>query len=339
MGLFDLFKKGKQDFGQRYSNLFLERLGRVQNYNDRNRTYIDKGYQENPVVYAITNIVAKNAGSAKWCIKSKSTGLPVNNLLLNELLDAPNVDKSWMDFIQELMTHKILTGNAFAAWEMGSGLNADKPLHVFSMPSEEIQIVIGNDNRSIAGYQLDFAWADTNIIPASDVLHIKNPNPDYDEEGDWLFGQSPFRAARRSIQTYNESLETGVWLLENKGAQKILFNDNEDLEMGPEEIAQLKSKLRLQAQGPKNAGNIPILDGKLGTLDISSNADDMLLLDQRIQAAKEICNVVNFPVQLIGIESATYQNAKEAKKALWQNVIIPELEDIKNGLNRWLNTD
>ena len=61
-----------------------------------------------------------------------------------------------------------------------------------------------------------------------------------------------------------------------------------------------------------------------------------MVLEQRDYAAREICNVLNFPIQLIGLDSATYQNAKEAKKALWENVIIPILCEIRGGLNRWL---
>ena len=328
--------KGEQRFGNRFSNLFLERLGSVQNYNDRNRTYIDQGYQSNPIVYSITSNVAKAGSKAPWVIKSKDTGKVVNNLLLRELMESPNPDKSWSDFIQDLLTHKILTGNAFAAWELGSGLNEGKPLHLYSIPSEQMQIVISEDQKGISGYQLDFAWSDTNIIPASDVLHVKAPNPDYDEEGDWLYGQSPFRAARRSIQTYNESLETGVWFLENKGAQVVLTNKDSEIELSPEALDEFKKQFRMQSQGAKNAGNIPIVDGDLGKIDIGSSAADLLVLEQRDKAALEICNVMNFPATLIGLNDATYQNAKEAKKALWESVIIPELCELRNGLNRWL---
>ena len=76
MGIFDfLSKKGKKmEFTERYSSLFLDRLGSVQNYSDRNRTYIDKGYQENPIVYSVTNIIAKNGSKANWVCKDKRTG-------------------------------------------------------------------------------------------------------------------------------------------------------------------------------------------------------------------------------------------------------------------------
>ena len=336
MGWTDIFKKkGQTTFSNQYANLFLDRLGSVQNYKDRNRTYIDQGYQENPIVYSVTNIVAKNGSKAKWVCKDKRTGEIVENNLLKLLMERPNVDKSWMDFIQDLLTQKILTGNAFAAWDMGSGINSGKPYSVYTLPTTQMQIILGDDQKSIAGYNLDFAWSSGSFVPATDVMHIRSANPDYDETGDWLFGQSPYRAARRSIQTHNESLDSGVWFLQNKGAQKVLFNED-DMELSPEAVSQLKNKLRAQSQGSKNTANLPILDGKLGVLDVSSNPDELLVLDQRIQSAKEICNAVNFPIQLIGIESSTYQNAKEAKKALWENVIIPELCEIRAGLNRWL---
>ena len=44
-----------------------------------------------------------------------------------------------------------------------------------------------------------------------------------------------------------------------------------------------------------------------------------------------------FHLQLIpGLSDTTYQNAKEAKKSLWENIILPELHELKEGLNRWL---
>ena len=336
MGFLDIFKtKGDQRFSRRFSDLFLSRVGGIQTYHDNSRVYVEKGYQNNPIVHAITSITAKHGSKAPWVIKSKSTDEVIDHTLLNALMDRPNTDTSWEDFIQNLITQYVLTGNGFAACDKGTGLNEGKPSSIYILPSEETQIILGDNNRSIAGYRVDFLSADTDV-PATEVLHIKTPNPDFDEAGNWLYGQSPFRAARISIQTYNTSVETGLWFLDNKGAQKILFNENEEEEFSPEAIDHLKQKLRLQAQGSKNSANIPIIDGKLGVLDISASADEALVLEQREQAAREICNVLNFPVMLVGIDSATYQNAKEAKKALWENVIIPILCEVRSGLNRWL---
>ena len=323
-------------FPARFQQIFLQRVGVVNSYDDDIRTYVENGYQQNPVVYAIVNNIAKNAGRAKWCIKN-SKGEVIDVPLLSQLLVQPNALQSWTDLVQDLVTHKILEGNMFITGEFGSGINGGKYTNLYSLPSEDMQIIASNDFRGIKGYRVDFAWAENTMIPASDVLHLRNPNPDFDETDNWLFGQSAFRAARTSIQTLNESIEAGNWFIQNKGAQKILFNKNDMYDLSPEAQDQLKSKLRASGQGPKNNGNIPIVDGAdLSVLDVSSNAKDALVLEQQHQAALYICNVVNFPPQLLGLTQATYQNAKEAKKMLWENCIIPELDELKDGLNRWL---
>ena len=237
-----------------------------------------------------------------------------------------------MDFVQDSLTFKMLTGNSFITFEYGESTGL--PTYIYSLPpSEHIQINIRDDARGISSYDIDFAWTSAGSVPANEVVHLKNVQPDFDEADSNLFGQSPFRAARRSIQAYNESLDTGVWFLSNKGAQKMIVNDSDD-ELSPEAADSLKAKFRAQSQGPQNAGNIPIIDGNLKAIDISSNAGEALVLEQRKQAALEIANVTNFPPSLLGLSDSTYQNAKEAKKAMWENVIMPELIEMREGLNK-----
>lgn len=328
-------KSGPITFSSRFNQLFLQRVGIVNSYDDDVRTYIERGYQENPVVYSIVDMVAKSAARAKWKIVNEM-GEEMYSPLLKELMFQPNPLSSWSDLIRDAITHKLLQGNSFLTGEYGTGLNASKYNSLYILPSEDMQIIASNDFRSIRAYKVDFAWSTNTEIPATDVLHLKNSNPDFDETDNWLFGQSAFRAASRSIQTYNESLDTGVWFLANKGAQKILVNKNEEEELSPEARDEFKDYIRKTSQGSNNAGNLPIIDADLGVLDVSSKAKDALVLEQRKQAAMEICNVLGFPVFFLGINDSTYQNAKEASKALWSNVIIPELEQLKDGLNRWL---
>ena len=342
MGLFDFTKRQKPkkgseiSFSERFQQLFLQRVGLVNSYDDDIRTYVEHGYQQNPVVYSIVNMIAKNVAKAKWKIVD-SKGEEVKNNLLKQLLFQPNPLQSFSDLTEAMATHYILEGNAFITGEYGTGINQGKYNSLYVLPSEDIQIVASTDGRGIRGYRVDFAWSADTEVPATEVLHLRKPNPDYDETDNWLFGQSPFRAASRSIQAYNESLDAGVWFLENKGAQKILVSDDPEMELSPEAADQLKRKLKAQAQGTKNTANIPIFDQKLMAIDVSANADDALVLQQRTFAAQEICNVVNFPGQLIGLNDATYQNAKEAKKALWENCVVPMLDELCYGFNRWLS--
>ena len=333
-----IINKSNQTFGKRLQEIFIHQTGQVQTYNDSRGLYIQKGYEDNPVVKSIARRVAIHAGNIPWVIKSKATSEVVKAPLLQSVIDEPNTNASFGDFIQDLATQYILTGNGFASFERSGkdSINEGKPRGLFILPSEQTQIWLTDDHKGIKEYVVDTAGysADT-AITASDVLHIKTPNPNYNDPHEFWYGQSPFKAARISIQTYNRSMEAGLWFLDNKGMQKAIINKSENV-LGPEARDKLMQALRGKGKGVKNNANTPFIDGDLDVIDLSVSAAEALVLEQRDQAAKEICMTINFPVKLLDVDNATYQNGKEAKKALWESVIIPILCEIRQGLNRWL---
>ena len=339
MGVFDFFtgrkrNTGSLNFGSRQSRLFLERVGVVNSYDDNLRAYIEKGYQQNPVVYSIVSMIAKSVAKASWkCVNAQ--GEEIQSPLLAKLMYQPNALQKWKDLTESLTTHYLLEGNAFLTGEYGSGINKGKYNTIYILPTEETQ-VISNNGRAINGFRVNHSFTADTEIPAADMMWLRTPNPDYDQSDNWLFGQSAFKPALPSIQIYNDARDSLLWFQQNKGAQKIIVNKDGENEFSPEAIDQLKNKLRAQAQGNNNTGNIPIIDGTLDVIDVSSDLDSLMLFAQMDQAAQEICNVINFPSQLVGLKDATYQNAKEAKKALWENCVIPMLVELKEGFNTWL---
>jgi HK97 family phage portal protein len=326
-------KRGALEFGDRQSRLFLERIGSVNSYDSNLTTYIEKGYQKNPVVYSIVNMVAKNVAKAKWCAYN-GKGEKINVPLLSQLMHKPNPLQKWSDLTEAATTHYLLEGNSFITGEYGTGINSSKFNSMYMLPTSKLQVVSGN-GRNISGFVMD---NDNTVqeIPASDVMWMRAANPDFNQNDNWLFGQSPFRAALESIQIYNDAKASLLWFQQNKGAQKILINKDNEIEFSPEALDQLKNKLRKQAQGNNNTGNIPIIDANLDAIDVSSGLDALMLFEQLEQSAQDICNVLNFPSQLIGLKDSTYQNGKEARLALWENCVTPMLEELKNGLNAWL---
>ena len=150
-----------------------------------------------------------------------------------------------------------------------------------------------------------------------------------------LYGQSPLRAGLRSLTTNNEAVQTGVKYLQNQTARGLLMSDEGDL--NEVQAQQLKDKFKRQFQGSDNAGDVIITPKKLSWVNFGLNASDVSLIEQYNASIKDLCNIYNVPVQLLNnTDSASYNNMKEAKKALYQNAVIPELLKIKDELNRWL---
>ncbi len=99
----------------------------------------------------------------------------------------------------------------------------------------------------------------------------------------------------------------------------------------------LKDKFRKTYQGAGNAGDIIITPKDLSWVNFGLSASDLSLIEQYNGTVKDLCNIYNIPVSLLNnTDASTYNNVKEAKKALYQNAVIPELIKIRDELNRWL---
>ena len=201
------------------------------------------------------------------------------------------------------------------------------------MPSQVMEIVSGGIMEPVRSYKVNY---NGNFeVPASEICHIKDFNPYYDGTGSHLYGQSPLRAGLRSLTTNNEAVQTGVKYLQNQTARGLLMSEEGDL--NEVQAQQLKDKFRRQFQGSENAGDVIITPKKLSWVNFGLNAADISLIEQYNASVKDLCNVYNVPVQLLNnTDSSSYNNMREAKKALYQNAVIPELLKIKDELNRWL---
>lgn len=331
---------------------------------EKDDTYINKGYRFNSTIYSIINLINKTAstipfqiyevqkendlksykaltsGELNTAVLSKAQRIRKNALVeleeteLHELLERPNPAQSFSVFLQEIIAFGKLTGNRYVygiAPETGLGAGRFKELYV--LPSQVVEINSGGLMQPVKDYTLEYNGS--HRIPAELILHIKDFNPYYDGTGSHLYGMSPLKAGLRSMDANNEALTTGVRYLQNQTARGVLMSEEGDLT--ETQARALKQKFKQQYQGSQNAGDVIITPKKLSWVNFGLNASDLSLLEQYDATIKDLCNIYNVPVQLLNNTSAsTYNNQKEAKKALYQNVVIPELIKIRDEFNRWL---
>ena len=331
---------------------------------EKDDTYIDKGYRYNSTIYSIVNLINKSAstipfqvyevqkqtdlkryksltsGQLNQGIISKAERLKKHALIelehteLHEILERPNPAQSFSTFLQEIIAFGKLTGNRYVYGirpETGAGSSKFKELYV--LPSQVVEINSGGLMQPVKDYTLEYNGS--HRIAAEEVLHIKDFNPYYDGTGSHLYGMSPLKAGLRSMDANNEALTTGVKYLQNQTARGVLMSDEGDL--NETQARALKQKFKQQYQGSNNAGDVIITPKKLSWVNFGLNAADLSLLEQYDSTVKDLCNIYNVPVQLLNNTSAsTYNNQKEAKKALYQNCVIPELIKIRDEFNRWL---
>ena len=332
--------------------------------NTNDDSYISKGYQKNPTVYSIINLITKCAIAVPINVYEKSNPVALNQyksltsgtvdsesliksqiikkdaLTLTEgtdlevLLNRPNPAQSYATWMTEIIAFGKLTGNRFI---YGIGPDSrDKKIfnELYALPSHLIEIKSNGIFEPVSEYVMSYHTTSFNI-EADDILHIADFNPDYDGNGSHLYGQSPLLAGMRTLTTNNEALETALKYLQNQSARGILTSDDESLT--PTQAQQLKDAFRRNYQGSYNAGDIIITPKKLSWTNFGLSAGDLQLLETYNATIKDLCNIYSIPVQLLNnTESSTYNNMKEAKKALYVNAVIPELVKVRDELNRWL---
>ena len=357
---------GNQQTNEQYNRFIYNVLGNNKITNSQyNDDFIDKGYKYNPTIYSLIQLISKSAITVPFKIYQKldesavkeykgllSNGLneesvfksklmrkhifeEVEHSALGKLLERPNPAQSFSVFLQELISFGKLTGNRFVyGIAPENGENKGVYSQLYNLPAHLIEIKSDGIFKPVSKYTMMYNESKYQLS-AEEVLHIADFNPDYQGDGTHLYGQSPIEAGMRVLTTANEAVETNLKFLHNQSARGMLTPDDDQLT--PTQAQQLKDALRRNYQGSKSANDIMITGKKFSWTNFGLSTSDLQLLESYNATIKDLCNLYGVPVQLLNnTESTTYDNYRIARKVLFTNAIIPELNKIRDEFNRWL---
>lgn len=332
-------------------------------YNPENDdAFIRDGYQHNNTVYAIIQMITKNASCIPFNVyevknkskaatyKAMTSGIltpesivnarqikaqgfeEVHDTDLHELLRRPNPAEGYASFMTNLIAFGKLTGNRYIyGLAPETGDNAGKFKELYVLPSQHMEVISGGLMQPIKAYRLNYNV--NQEIEPDYVCHIKDFNPNYDVSGSHLYGQSPLMAAFRTLAINNEAVNTSKKMLENQSTRGVLVSKENN---GLNQLQAKQLDQALKAKMAENRGGIAITGQPLEWINFGLSPADLQVLDQIQATSKMLCQAYGVPSGLLGIGEATYENQKEWKKSLYQNAIIPELNKIRDELNRWL---
>lgn len=298
----------------------------------RIRDYIE-AYKISEVVRACVDKINLAAKGVPWYLYRR-TGEKVveveSHPLLN-LLRRPSKGLSWSKFLERALGFYLLSGNRYLRKYVGSFRQYGE-LEILA--SQRVQIK-PNALGEVASYQY-LRGSRWETIPAEEVLHSKMFNP-----GNDLVGLSPITTVASQIDISKFATEWSIKLLQNEarpGAVAFIPGT-----LTEEQRDEVKKQWEKQFKGPENAGGLLILEGGTGStrpgdLKLMSYAPKELELagSERI-ITRKICSVYHVPSELLGdSENKTYSNQKEARKALYQEAMLPHLDEFRDDLNGWV---
>lgn len=304
--------------------IFPDGMGSRQPY-EYNRA-VRCAYLDNPVAHRAVRLVADGIA-----------GAPLNPTVdgLEKLVTATSAGQS---LLETLASQMLLHGNAYVQiLKDASGW----PVELFALRPERVTVVPGKNGwptgitYRVGEQVLTIPMLDSDASP--NIIHIKGYNPVDDH-----YGSGCLSAADQAIATHNAAAGWNRALLENaaRPSGALVYDAGAGGGLSTDQFDRLREELNHAFAGGANAGRPLLLEGGLKWQSLSMSPADMDFAALKAAAARDIGLAFGVPPMLLGLPGdATYNNYKEANKALWRLTLLPLaaklLAALQEGLVTW----
>lgn len=341
---------------------------------DNLESFVVNGYQANDIIYSIINMIMEKIKVAPWGLyqvvdeqalkkynsfleqknwmkaremRSKAleplTKLNIQTGRLAELIKWPNECETWNDIVANDSGFINIVGNSYL-WnnKLPAGAAEGLPGELLHLPAQHMSIRCTTKfPQRVTGYHLNVGW-DLRDFGKEEVLHQKLFNPSYGITGNGLYGQSPIKAALKTNTRNNSSKQAASAQFQNNGPPGIAYIDDPVVPAtGREKQATATKKaIRENYTGADKFNDVPISGYKMGYVSIGTALKDMALTEIEAVDLRILANIWGLPSQLLNDpENKTYNNQKEAEKALTSRCALPRLTSFRNQFNRKLQKE
>ena len=339
-------------------------------YDADQKTYLEEGYNTNSLVFSVINAMAMKSSTVPLYIRKvrdeeafeglkrirQATGMDMGltqklkyrgleakayaDQVLPLPLERPNPYQTWTELGMLYKTFLRLSGNAFFYMPMPQdGMNKGTPQALYLLPSHQIKIVV-KDKVSMIGLEnpvkeyMLIEGKQCTTFPAECVIHIKYANPNYSEDGEHLYGQSPLRALLKNIQSSNDAMELNAKTLKSGGSFGFIHGKN--VPITEEQAASLKQRLQEMNDDPSDLARIAGSSAEMGFTRISLTADELKPFDYLRFDMKQICNALNWSDNLMNNDDGgKHDKQLEERKRVVTDNIVPDLKLLSDALNEY----
>ena len=361
MGFLDRFKTNTST--NKFNQSFFKWMGGNGSSYDVNATsYIEKGYNINPIVYSVISQMATKTSSVPYTIKKveskeqkrkadrlvKATGYDltpqqqVKQILLetkayseDELampISKPNPLQTWSEWLELYKTFIRITGNVYIYKLRTSpdSPNAGNILGLYLLPSHLMNIVLKDDanlltlESPIDHYKLISSETGIDFTEA-EITHIKYPNPNFDTNGSHLYGLSPIKAILKNVESSNTALDLNIKTMNNGGAFGFVHSKGQT-PLTADQAKGIKDRIKESFNDKDKLSQIMGVSAEIGFTRIGMTTDELKLFEYLNFDQKQICNALGWSDKLLNNDAgAKYDNVNQFRKQVVVDNIIPDL--------------
>lgn len=290
-----------------------------------NRDQIRKAYETSAPVMGVVNYIADNVGEVAKHLELTKNGEPVEQHPLLDTILRPNDRYNLRKFVTAWAVNRLLFGDAWVYVTRKVGKEGGWNLYL--IPSQ--RIVVKHGAPYAEGVQIYGTSAKT--IPMSEMFE----SFDYNLDDTSFFGTSKIVAAAAYLSVMDKGIKRQDVTLESGGATHILTPKPDDTgSVLPQHMAEAEKIANgKNSLGKKRFFQFPIEVHQMGNTPV-----DLSILGSHKEAVTALCFVFKLPVDLY-YGQAKYENAKEAKKTIYEQNAIPLANEFAEDLIHYLGLD
>ena len=290
------------------------------------RDEIRKAYETSAPVMGVVNYIADNVGEVARYLELTKNGEYVEKHPLLDTLARPNDRYTLRKFATAWAINRLLFGDAWVYAPLKVGKDGGRSLYV--IPSQ--RVAVKNGSPLFEGIQLNGVASPETITPQEVFESF-----DYNLDDTSLFGTSKVAAAAYYLSVMEKGIKRQDKTLEEGGATHLITPKPDATGTIMPKDAQMIEQLANSKQsiGKRRALAMPVEVHTLGSTPV-----DLSILDSHKEAVTALCFVYRLPVDLY-YGQAKYENAKEAKKTIYEQNAIPLANELAEDLLRFLGMD
>jgi len=294
--------------------------------------FCKEGFAVNVVAYQAISRVANSIGSMKWAAFDKN-GTRLERHPFLDLINRPNTLQSGKEWWRAKVAYFLISGNGYDE----RILSGTRPIELWTLRPDRFTIEASSGGVPSAyvyktGQNKVRFTVDT-VTGDSDVRHMKMFNP----TDDW-YGSSPMKAAAYAIDQHNEAMAWLQALLQNSAMPSGALTVDKETTLSDEQFNRLKNEVEENYTGARNAGRPMLLEGGMQWQTMSLSPEDMIIIELKDSAARDISLAFGVPPLLLNIPGDnTFANYKEARLGFFEDTVIPLADMFAEELNTWLS--
>jgi len=280
------------------------------------RVDIKACYENCGPAYGIINKIAKAVGELFPYLElvDRKTGNQVEKHFILDMLARPNDRYTTRRFGQAWATERLAFGDCFVyAVKEKAGIHKGDGKEMYVLPGQRISIKKGGYAKPMEGIKINGGGQNDTIEPA-DFFESFN----FNMEDTSFFGTSPLVVAAAYLSVLDRGIKRQDQTLKNGGPSALVTPKPDNLGVLPVTADTLTEELN----GEEVKGQIKALRTAVEVHQLGQSAVDLGILASHKEAITALCFIYDLPIDLYYGQSK-YENAKEAKKALYETNAIP----------------